>query len=370
MLTSAARTRLFAIFIPIATIALCLGMMEIGLRLAISDVFKVSKLRQPRLYTDPWLDDDYYKLTFLWERRHDGKDEPEPGLVRYDVDPLLGWAPKPTKENPLGIVTDMPYNADESGPSILFFGDSMVDGPEPIPNKLPQLLGQLVHGRKVLNYGVNGYGVDQIYLRFLETGKKYHDPIVLVGILDRDLDRTILSFRGGQKPVLSIENGELHVGNLPILDPAEYLRRNPVTIHSYLLRFILLRARPLGGEGLVNRVLGYDQRQELLLRLNRRILEALKEQATSSRMHLYVVLFYAEADMSEKNWREVFLKDSLGELGLPYFDTKTYLLSLIAARGGTIHDYYSPQTGHPNRAGNLAFAQGIAAWLDSMTAAN
>ncbi len=35
MLTSAARARLFAIFIPIATIALCLGITEIGLRLAI-----------------------------------------------------------------------------------------------------------------------------------------------------------------------------------------------------------------------------------------------------------------------------------------------------------------------------------------------
>ena len=33
------------------------------------------------------------------------------------------------------------------------------------------------------------------------------------------------------------------------------------------------------------------------------------------------------------------------------------------------HAHETPQTGHPNRAGNLAFAQGIATWLDSTTAA-
>jgi hypothetical protein len=265
-------------------------------------------------------------------------------------------------------VTDQPYEADELGSAVLFFGDSYVDGPEPMPNKLPQLLDPLVHERRVLNYGVSGYGVDQIYLRFLDTFEQYDDPIVLIGIQDRDLDRTILTIRNRQKPLLSIENGELVAGNLPIGDAAKFVEENPVEFNSYLLRLILLRVRMLGAEALVDRMLGYDQRQELKLRLNRRILEALKDRAVASGIRLYVVLFYVESDMYEENWREVFLKDTLNEIGIPYFDTKTYLLDLIAVRGGAVGDYWSDQHGHPNRDGNLAFAQGIAAWLEEIAA--
>ena len=73
--------------------------------------------------------------------------------------------------------------------------------------------------------------------------------------------------------------------------------------------------------------------------------------------------------MYEVDWREVFLKDTLDELGIQYFDTKTYLLDLLAARGGTVGDYWDDQHGHPNREGNLAFAEGIAAWLEEIETA-
>ena len=134
-------------------------------------------------------------------------------------------------------------------------------------------LTPLVPERTVLNYGVSGYGVDQIYLRFLDTFGHYDDPIVLIGIQDRDLDRSILTIRGRQKPQLRIENDELVVGNLPIRDTTIFVEENPIELDSYLLRLVLLRVRMLGAEAWVDRLLGYDQRQELKLRLNRRILE-------------------------------------------------------------------------------------------------
>lgn len=369
MSASAARLRAFAILVPICSTALCLLALEIGLRVAIfSDTFGVAKVQEPRHYADPWLDDDYWKLRFMLMDSRNSSSGVEPGQVKYAMHAQLGWAPKVTEENPRGIVTDRPDEAAELGSPVLFFGDSYVDGPEPMPNKLPQLLDPRVPERRVLNYGVSGYGVDQIYLRFLDTLGQYDHPIVLIGIQDRDLDRSILTFRGGQKPLLNIENGELVVGNLPIRDAATFVAENPIELDSYLLRLILLRVRMLGAEAWVDRMLGYDQRQEFKLRLNRRILEALKERAVASGIRLHVVLFYVQNDMYEVNWREVFLKDTLEELGIQYFDTKTYLLNLVAARGGAVGDYWDDQHGHPNREGNLAFAEGIAAWLEDLEA--
>jgi hypothetical protein len=226
------------------------------------------------------------------------------------------------------------------------------------------LLDPLLKDRRAINYGVSGYGVDQIYLRFLDAYHQFEDPIVLIGITDVDLDRSILSFRNAQKPVLAMENGKLVVRNTPIIDPDEYLRNHPVEIRSYLLRFILIRLRKFGFEASIDKLLGYDKRHELILRLNRRILEGFKEEAVASGIRLYFVLFYAA--MRKEDWRETFLKSTLKELAVPYFDTKTYLLHLLEAEGGSVADYYSVSHGHPNSTANIAIARGLAAWLEEM----
>jgi lysophospholipase L1-like esterase len=266
-------------------------------------------------------------------------------------------------DNPLGIVTDRLVDIDELQPAVLFFGDSYVDGPEPIPNKLPQLLDPLLASHSVVNYGVSGYGVDQIFLRFLDSYKKYQDPIVLIGIQDRDIDRTVMSIRNQQKPVLDIQNGELVTTNTPIGATTEFIRRNPVELKSYLGRFVLMRLRRLGLERPIDRLLGYDKRHEQKLRVNRRILQALDEEAEQAGIRLYAVLFYVENDMLVEDWREHFLKTTLDELQIPYFDTKTYLYDVLAVEGGSVSDYWSDEHGHPNLDGNRVFARGIATWL-------
>lgn len=358
------RERWFPIVVPLAAGLLCAAALEAAIRLAIfTDLLPVEKLRQPLHYADPWYDDDYWKLEYIFEQQAGVGPTARAGQVERDLHPLLGWAPKVSEVNPLGIVTDVPYTLADVEPAVLFFGDSYVDGPEPIATKLPQLLDPLLENRHVVNYGVSGYGVDQIYLRFLDAHTRFKNPIVLIGIQDRDLDRTILSIRGGQKPVLAIEDGELVPGNLPISDTMSFVRAHPVELDSYLLRFGLMRLRRLGLERPIDRLLGYDDRQDMKVRLNRKILESFKEEAQKADLRLYFVLFYVQADMREENWREVFLKRTLQELEMPYFDTKTYLLELLESQGGSVEDYWSNEHGHPTGEANLLFARGIAAWL-------
>ena len=58
----------------------------------------------------------------------------------------------------------------------------------------------------LLNYGVAGYGVDQIYLLFEQSLELYRRPLVVVSLLRTDLDRTILS---DQKPHFEPHEGKL-----------------------------------------------------------------------------------------------------------------------------------------------------------------
>src|SRR5690349_13483737 len=98
--------------------------------------------------------------------------QPSPGETQFAYDPTLGWAPTPGSS---GAMLGKPFsftdqatreqNRDRppaTGPLILALGDSMTEGfavgnDETWPAQLERLTG-----RRVLNAGVRGYGLDQI----------------------------------------------------------------------------------------------------------------------------------------------------------------------------------------------------------------
>jgi lysophospholipase L1-like esterase len=337
-----------------------MGSLEIIFRIALfSDLFGATPLQNARNYADPWLDDDYWKLDFLVRQAKSQKKE----SPRMEVHPEYGWIPKTSQANPLGIVTADPESLARPGPALLFFGDSYVDGPEPVENKIPQLLDPMVDSRRVLNLGVSGYGVGQIYLRFMAALQHYDEAVVLIGIQDRDIDRTILTIRNSMKPRLDIVNDELVVRNQPIIDTAIFIENNPVSIRSYVLRFVLIRLRTAFPNSWSERILGYDERHATKLALNRRIFEAFKEEAVTRDIRLFFVLFYVRRDIMSHNWREQYIKETLTELEIPYFDSKEYLLDHLDGDLERVGEFWSDEHGHPNNRGNELFARGIAEFL-------
>ncbi len=76
--------------------------------------------------------------------------------------------------------------------------------------------------REVLNLGVPGYGIDQIYLSYREIAKKYHPDIVLIGVFPEDFWRATRSFAdsGHVKPYFSLsKKGALVLHNVPVPPP-------------------------------------------------------------------------------------------------------------------------------------------------------
>jgi len=97
------------------------------------------------------------------------------------------------------------------------FGFGVQDG-----EAFPALLESQDKFREVLNLGVPGYGMDQIYLSYSEVARAYHPDIVLIGIFPEDFWRCTRSFAdsGHVKPYFSLSPaGELLLHNVPVPPP-------------------------------------------------------------------------------------------------------------------------------------------------------
>lgn len=278
-----------------ATIILAISLLltEGVLRLALSDMFSVERLRNPSLYAAPLADDDYFKLQYRWNIPNPPRVNPRVTLRQFD--PLLGWRPQESAANPLGLIEQTPYAVDPNRPTILFFGDSYVAGKTKLPDKMPQILDRAIPSYRVYNYGVAGYGVGQIYLRFRQTRGEFRDPVILLGILTRDLDRSVLAFRGAPKPQFVVKHGELEMENLPLADDIDgWLRNHPVRIRSYLAAYLEQVARRQTGEmQVIHRLLASpDQyRRAEIEAVNTKILEAAVAESKRRGLRFMFVIF-------------------------------------------------------------------------------
>lgn len=105
----------------------------------------------------------------------------------------------------------------ERRPKILFFGDSYVESAacsdDTITTKLEALTGV-----DTLNYGVGGYGLDQIALYYERVVPRFDrdDTLVLIGLIQDDLERTLLKVRTSPKPYFTLRGDalELHTDHI------------------------------------------------------------------------------------------------------------------------------------------------------------
>ena len=324
-----------------------LAMLEVAVRVGIAA--GVAALRSPDLYADSSTDDDWWKLHHRWGGKF---GVPE----RAMVDPLLGWAPPRTRTNPLGIVRDEPYTVERRPPIYLFYGDSFVKGLTPNPDKVPQRLESRLGGPVVYNYGVGGYGVDQIYLRYRESIAQFDDPTVIVGVMTDDVDRCILRVRSGQKPYFEIEDGALVLHGTPIdPDPNAWLAAHPPSIRSYLAAMVRRAIyRIEAGDHPTEQRYKRAEKE----RIGTRIIEELVADVRGRGLPLLFVLFYPRYELDHVGWRETLLRDVMARQGVPYVDMKELFLAEAQRRGVPPESFFDG--GHPNAAGNDIVAAALA----------
>ena len=178
--------------------------------------------------------DEYWKLQWLFER---GKLKPAP-----TPDTELGW---------LGPAQAGTYaHRDEAllrgRRPVLLFGDSFAEcatAPEECFQALLER-SELAREYALLNYGVGGYGLDQIALLQRHVLPRFagQKPFVVVGVmLDDDFNRSLLGVRGWPKPRARLERGELRIDPAGETDPERYLEQHPLGISSWFWRLLVYR---------------------------------------------------------------------------------------------------------------------------------
>jgi len=149
-----------------------------------------------------------------------------PGLS--DIDVFRG---KKLSSNSRGLrgAREHAYEKPPGVVRILAFGDSFTFGEDVSDDEAwPHQLERQLPGSEVLNFGIHGYGHDQMLLYLLEEGVKYHPDVVILGFLSDDMERNLLSFRDYAKPRFVLGGERLAgVTGPPIPAPDEMLAREP-----------------------------------------------------------------------------------------------------------------------------------------------
>src|SRR4029453_9158773 len=132
------------------------------------------------------------------------------------------------------------------------FGSGVEDD-ETFSARLEQTLGP---GVEVLNFGVPGYGTDQMLLRWERDGVRYAPDIVVLAFAYYHLNRNVLGFRFFAKPHFMLgPDGTLQLLGVPVPDPDTVARDGipgppwPLADHSVLLRCLWGRELQRGEAG-------------------------------------------------------------------------------------------------------------------------
>ncbi|MCB0754331.1 MAG: hypothetical protein H6603_04185 [Flavobacteriales bacterium] len=318
--------------------AITLVITEFSLRFILfSDIPGFENLRDPSLYAKVYNDrgdlmfsDDYWKLYHRFRNEYSPPDT---------CHPELGWVGDFERKSLKH------YHAHKVGKrrAVLLYGDSFAQcvNAQCFQEHLNSD-SAFSEQHYLLNYGVGGYGVGQIYSLFRKTATSFEKPFVVFSIMTHDLDRTVLSNRIGPKPYYEEINGQLIKKGIPVeTDPDAFYNDNPPSILSYLYRLFLSRFVPQ------KRVSAEEtcQFKKKIARTNQLLLEQTIGELKSLDTD-YLVLIFNPLSSGKHDWRHLWLRRFLNNEGVPHLFTID-IMEQDAYEGGDYALYEQPENGHP-----------------------
>jgi hypothetical protein len=310
------------------------------------------------------------------------------GDLSYLVyDDLMGWTVGANRRSANGLYRSssegirapeegVPYAKVTGKTSIALAGDSFTFGEDAkFDETWGYFLGkQLGSDYQVLNFGVSGYGVDQIFLRYEKDIRTWKPKVVIFGFISHDVERTMfvypfLSFPEWNMPFAKsrfiLRDGELENINVPPLSPEAIFSRwaisdlPSVDYHkgykkgdwqrsfyhvSYLSRAFMTwfprwEAVPP------------DVSEEARVSVNAAIMKAFVRSATRAGSIPFVVYFPNMEELDQANFPRTIGKRALERANIAYTDLTSCLLKLDAA------ERFGPLSRHYSSTGNAAVAE-------------
>lgn len=311
---------------------------EVGFRTVLfSNMAGFEKLRDPSIYAKIYPDefsqifsDDYWKLYYLF----DGEEKPP-----ENPHPLLGWVGDFDRKT---LVHNQTHQIKKRRP-VLLYGDSFAQcvNAECFQDHLNTDTA-FSNEHYFLNYGVGGFGVGQIYTLFNRTVDKYEKPFVVFSLMTRDLERTPLSNRIGQKLFYQDIMGELVLKNTPIKpDPQDFFEENPPQIPSYVFRLFNSTVFKSNHASLKETCSYKERMRHLNAQIIRQTVKELKEKDID-----FVFLVFNPLYRGKGDWRHVWLRDLLHQEKIPHMFTWD-ILEKDNYYGGDYSHYEQVDNGHP-----------------------
>jgi len=219
----------------------------------------------------------------------------------------------------------------------------------------------------LLNYGVGGYGLDQIALMIERSLPRFaeRNATVLVGVfVDDDLERCALPIRGWPKPWFRFVDGALVLEEPGLEQVGPWLERHPPAIASYALRLLrrAVRGRNSFDTGWTNEGTLHERRA-LCRAILERIVATLDAHGITRRAF---VLFDGEASIAASPraiWQRDLVREFAFERGIACVSTAPFLLEAIDEDLTRLADFLtpasSPQSGHYDALGNRVAFEAI-----------
>lgn len=340
-------------------LALALGLagLEAGLRVVLfADVFDgtalATRLRRPELYSHH-LCPDYWVLKVRFARERQRPREHEA------LDPELGWR---KKEIAAGTLAHTGEAGLAGRRPVLLFGDSFAQCVPRASACWEDLFerSEFASRYALLNYGVGGYGLDQVALLARGAVARFEDPIVVIGILvDDDLDRIYLPLRELPKPWFALDGqGELVLHPPEGHDAAAYARDHPPGIASYLGRALLFGSGWFDRRRALSWTSAADHEQEKRA-LAERLLLDLRDQLAARRIPFFFVLFHGRQGLESRGpygWQEPFLYELFEREGLAFVSSKRWLRKHQREQGTAPDEFFFTQGRGLNHYDDLGIA--------------
>jgi hypothetical protein len=309
---------------------------------------------------------DFWKL----EARFKRAQPPDPRRPAYDE--RFGWL-KP-EIDPVTLRHADAAGLGERRP-VLLYGDSFAACMTPADACWQALLERSDLGARhaLLNYGVVGYGLDQMYLLLRATLDLYaeRDPVVVIGILvDDDLDRCYLALRDLPKPWFTLDDGgalELHP---PLArTPLEHVALDPPGVTSYVWRALVTQS------GLVKpwdvpAWIGEGDHVAVKQALAAALFGALEQELETRGIERFYLLFHSRRSATAPRpylWQEPFLYAELERRALPFVSSKRALIEHVRRTGTSLTDLFiQDETGpnHYDAEGNAVVFETLRAGLE------
>ncbi len=361
-ISSYLRARKAQIVLMFCAVSFTLVGMELALRMYLFYCpYDFLRLKLPSLYTAGQGDSDFWYYNYLWRDRslltgssaqhvkHGSKEFYDNWAVSLEFDPLLGYRRKAHVTVPghetSNLGTRGLHDYKMEGPKIVFYGDSFVESNAFSSDTLTAKIEKKA-GLDCLNYGVGGYGLDQIYLLFEETYGLFDGSQTqfLIGVIGDDLQRMLLKIRQSSKPYYTVHNNDLvlHKDHIDAQNPRRSLALYRPHFRSFLMELILKQIRPLNDLLASRRERAEDSKIRELTAL-------LVEKIKRSGRDVTFVIFY--------DWRDNMLRDELKKQGMPFIGLQDCIKN-YAARTHVSEQSLFP-AGHPSSELNDAIAEYI-----------